>query len=289
MQALSENRAFGGVQGVYRHASSSTGTEMTFSVFVPPHEPGTTLPVVWYLSGLTCTHANVTEKGEFRRACAELGLIFVAPDTSPRGPDLKGNAVPDDAEGAYDFGLGAGFYVDATQPPFADHYRMWSYVTEELPALVAAGFPADMARQSIMGHSMGGHGALTIGLGLPGRFRAISAFAPIVAPGQVPWGRKALAGYLGQDKSIWRKHDAVALIEDGARVPELLVDQGGDDQFLAEQLKPDLLEKACRNAGIGLTLRLQPGYDHSYYFISTFMADHLHWHADRLREEGPHA
>ncbi|MAP18741.1 MAG: S-formylglutathione hydrolase [Aurantimonas sp.] len=277
METVSTNTAHGGVQGVYRHASKETGTEMTFSVFVPPHADGAKLPVVWYLSGLTCTHANVTEKGEYRRICAELGLIFVAPDTSPRG-----DGVPDDAEGAYDFGLGAGFYVDATQAPFAENYRMWSYVTEELPALVAAEFPADMARQSILGHSMGGHGALTIGLTHPDRYKAVSAFAPIVAPSQVPWGHKALPLYLGDDKAAWRKHDAVALIEDGARVKDLLVDQGEADNFLAEQLKPELLEKACADAGIALTLRRQPGYDHSYYFISSFMEDHLRWHAERL-------
>lgn len=277
MEAISTNIAFGGVQGVYRHASAATGTDMTFSVYVPPHAPGARLPVVWYLSGLTCTHANVTEKGEFRRACAELGLIFVAPDTSPRG-----EGVPDDADGAYDFGLGAGFYVDATVEPWAANYRMWSYVTHELPALVAANFPIDSARQSIMGHSMGGHGALTIGLAFPERYRAVSAFAPIVAPSQVPWGEKALGGYLGQDRAAWRGHDAVALIDDGARVPALLVDQGAADQFLDGQLKPELLAAACARAGIPLTLRMQPGYDHSYYFISTFMADHLRWHAERL-------
>jgi S-formylglutathione hydrolase len=250
---------------------------MVFSVFVPDHPAAAKLPVVWYLSGLTCTQANVTEKGEFRRACAEFGLIFVAPDTSPRGA-----GVPDEPEGAYDFGLGAGFYVDATQPPFATNYRMWSYVTGELPGLVGAHFPADMARQSIMGHSMGGHGALTAGLSFPERFKAVSAFAPIVAPSQVPWGEKALGGYLGLDKAAWRKHDAVALIEDGARIPALLVDQGEADAFLATQLKPELLEAACAEAGIALTLRRQAGYDHSYYFISTFMADHLRWHAERL-------
>ena len=277
MEQVSANRAFGGVQGVYRHTSVETGTEMSFSVYVPPHEDGAKLPVVWYLSGLTCTHANVTEKGEFRKACAELGLIFVAPDTSPRG-----EGVPDDPAGAYDFGLGAGFYVDATQAPFDRHYRMWSYVTEELPALIAANFPADMSRQSIMGHSMGGHGALTIGLRHPERFKAVSAFAPIVAPGQVAWGEKALGGYLGQDRAAWRKHDAVALIEDGARVPELLVDQGTDDAFLEEQLRPELLRAACDAAGIRLTLNMREGYDHSYYFISSFMGEHLHWHAKRL-------
>ncbi len=277
VETVSSVRSFSGEQAVLRHASEVTGTDMTFSVFVPDHAEGAMLPVVWYLSGLTCTQANVTEKGEFRRACAELGLIFVAPDTSPRG-----EGVPDDADGAYDFGLGAGFYVDATQEPFAQRYRMWSYVTEELPAIIGDCFPADMTRQSIMGHSMGGHGALTIGLTLPERFKAISAFAPIVAPSQVPWGQKALGGYLGDDRAAWRAHDAVALIEDGARVPELLVDQGEADNFLAEQLKPQLLAEACAKAGIDLTLRMQPGYDHSYYFISTFMEEHLRWHAARL-------
>ena len=277
MDTLSTNMAFGGTQGVYRHASSATGTDMTFSVYVPPHAEGATLPVVWYLSGLTCTHANVTDKGEYRAACAELGLIFVAPDTSPRG-----EGVADDPDGAYDFGLGAGFYLDATEPPFAAQYRMASYITAELPALVAAHFPADMARPSIMGHSMGGHGALTLGLTHPDRYRAISAFAPIVAPSQVPWGRKALGGYLGADPAAWRRHDAVALIEDGARVPALLVDQGDADTFLAEQLRPALLAQACAAAGIDLELRIQPRYDHSYYFISTFMAEHLRWHAARL-------
>ncbi|NML12822.1 S-formylglutathione hydrolase [Sphingobium sp. AR-3-1] len=282
METVSTNRAFGGVQGVYKHASAACGTDMTFSVYVPPHEAGAKLPVVWYLSGLTCTHANVTDKGEYRRLCAELGLIFVAPDTSPRG-----EGVADDPDGAYDFGLGAGFYVDATQAPFAQHYRMLSYVTQDLPALIAAEFPAaDMTRQSIMGHSMGGHGALTIGLTFPDRYKAVSAFAPIVAPSQVPWGHKALGGYLGEDRAVWRKHDAVALIEDGARVADLLVDQGDADNFLAEQLKPHLLEQACAAAGIPLTLRLQPGYDHSYYCISTFMGDHLRWHAERLMRDG---
>jgi len=278
LEQLSANKAFGGTQGVYKHASAATGTHMTFSVYVPPHAEDTKLPVVWYLSGLTCTHANVTEKGEFRRACAELGLIFVAPDTSPRGED-----VPDDDEAAYDFGLGAGFYVDATKAPFHSNYRMWTYVTEELPALIAANFPADMARQSIMGHSMGGHGALTVALRHPDRFKAVSAFAPIVAPAQVPWGEKALLGYLGADRALWRQHDAVALIEDGARVQAILVDQGDADGFRAEQLRPQLLANACEGTEIDLTLRLQPGYDHSYFFISTFMDEHLRWHAERLQ------
>ena len=277
MENISENKSHGGVQGVYRHASAATGTDMTISVFVPDHKPGAKLPVLWYLSGLTCTHANVTEKGEYRAACAEAGIIFVAPDTSPRG-----EGVPDDSEGAWDFGLGAGFYIDAKTTPWSVNYRMWSYVTDELPALVAAQFPADMDRQGITGHSMGGHGALTVALRHPSRFQSVSAFAPIVAPSQVPWGDKAFSNYLGPDRQSWRAHDAVALIEDGARLGEILVDVGDADPFLERELKPELLERACADAGIPLTLRIQPGYDHSYYFISTFMADHVRWHAERL-------
>lgn len=277
LETLSTNRAFGGVQGVYRHASTATGTPMTFSVFVPDHVAGTKLPVLWYLSGLTCTHANVTEKGEFRRACAEQGVILIAPDTSPRGEE-----VPDDD--GYDFGKGAGFYVDATAQPWASHYRMRSYIEDELPALILREFPdADLTRQGITGHSMGGHGALTIALRNPGRFASVSAFAPIASPMTCPWGEKALSGYLGPDRAAWRAYDACALIADGARLPELLVDQGEADAFLAEQLKPELLAAACRDAGIDLHLRMQPGYDHSYYFISTFMADHVAWHAARLK------
>ena len=278
MEIVSENKARGGRQLVVKHASSATSTDMTFSIYLPPQAEGANLPVVWYLSGLTCTHANVTEKGEYRAACAQHGLVFVAPDTSPRGPD-----VPTAPDGQWDFGLGAGFYVDATQEPWSANYRMWSYVTDELPALVAAEFPVDMGRQAITGHSMGGHGALTIALNHPGRFRSVSAFAPIVAPGQVPWGQKALGGYLGENRDAWRKHDAVALIEGGARADEILVDVGTADPFIENELRPELLEAACATAGLPLTLRRQQGYDHSYYFISTFMGDHLAWHAERLR------
>jgi len=278
MEVVSENRSHGGRQLVVKHASTVTGTDMTFSIFLPAQaEEGRKLPVVWYLSGLTCTQANVTEKGEYRAVCAELGLIFVAPDTSPRG-----EGVPDDP--AYDLGQGAGFYVDATEQPWVQYFRMWTYVTEELPLFVAGEFPVDMERQGITGHSMGGHGALTVALNQPDRFRSVSAFARIVAPSQVPWGQKALATYLGDNPAGWRKHDAVALIDDGARVPELLVDVGTADPFLEKELRPELLERACADSGIALTLNRREGYDHSYYFISTFMADHLRWHAERLRQ-----
>ncbi len=276
MEQVSANRSHGGTQSVHTHQSAVTGTAMTFSVFVPDHAPGTKLPVLWYLSGLTCTHANVTEKGEFRAACAEHGVIFVAPDTSPRGDD-----VPDD-EG-YDFGKGAGFYVNARQAPWAANFRMRDYIEQELPALIAAHFPADMARQGIIGHSMGGHGALTIGLRNQQRFRSVSAFSPIVSPLNCPWGEKALTGYLGPDKAAWREYDACALIDDGARLPDLLVDQGEADSFLEGQLKTHLLVEACERAGQPATIRMQPGYDHSYYFISTFMAEHIGWHAARLK------
>ncbi|WP_298198517.1 S-formylglutathione hydrolase [Novosphingobium sp.] len=275
MEQVSAWRSHGGTQGVYTHQSTSTGTPMTVSVFVPDHAPGASLPVLWYLSGLTCTHANVTEKGEYRTACAAHGIVFVAPDTSPRGDE-----VPDD-EG-YDFGKGAGFYVDATEAPWAANFRMRSYIESELPALVGAHFPVDLARQGITGHSMGGHGALTISLRNPGRFRSTSAFAPIVSPLNCPWGEKALGGYLGSDRAAWAQYDACALIADGARLPDLLVDQGEADTFLDGQLKTHLLAEACAAAGQPATIRMQPGYDHSYYFISTFMADHVGWHAERL-------
>ncbi|MFC5568063.1 S-formylglutathione hydrolase [Rubellimicrobium aerolatum] len=274
METVSDWASHGGRQIVCRHGSEATGGEMTFAVFLPPAAKTEPCPVLWYLSGLTCTHANVMEKGEYRRAAAEAGVIVVCPDTSPRG-----DAADDPA---YDLGQGAGFYLDATQAPWAGRYNMKRYVTEELPALVGAEFPADMDRQGIFGHSMGGHGALTLALSLRGRFRSVSAFAPIVAPSLVPWGEKAFGAYLGPERAAWRRHDAVALIEDGARVDEILVDQGEADNFLERELRPELLEAACRDAGIALTLRRQPGYDHSYYFISTFMADHVRFHAERL-------
>tara|TARA_R110001606_G_scaffold119714_3_gene251143 strand:+ start:4161 stop:4988 length:828 start_codon:yes stop_codon:yes gene_type:complete len=275
METVSTNRSFAGTQGVYSHASAETGTEMTFAVYVPDHEEGAKLPVLWYLSGLTCTHANVMEKGEYRRAASELGLIIVAPDTSPRG-----EGVADDE--AYDMGQGAGFYVDATEEPWAKHFRMRSYIEKELPDLIAREFPVDMSRQAIFGHSMGGHGALTIALRNPDRYKSVSAFSPIVSPINCPWGEKALGGYIGNDQAAWREYDVCALIEDGARVADILVDQGTSDNFLEEQLKPQLLTEACAKAGILLNLNLRDGYDHSYYFISTFMADHLRWHAERL-------
>ena len=276
IETVSESKSFGGIQGVYQHPSASTGTPMTFAVYVPEHEPGAKLPVLWWLSGLTCTHVNVMEKGEYRKACAEHGIVFVAPDTSPRGDE-----VPDDE--AYDFGKGAGFYVDATREPWRRHFQMRSYVEQELPALIEAEFPDDMDRQGITGHSMGGHGALTVSLRNPGRFRSTSAFAPIVSPLNCPWGEKALTGYLGDDRADWRAYDACALIEDGARLPELLVDQGTADNFLNDQLKTHLLDEACRNVDMRAEIRMQEGYDHSFFFISTFMAEHIAWHAERLK------
>ena len=277
MKTLSSWRSHGGTQGVHEHQSEATGTPMRLSVFVPDGA-GEAAPVLTFLSGLTCTHENVTEKGEYRAACAEHGVVMVCPDTSPRG-----EGVPDDPDGSWDFGLGAGFYLDASEAPYAEHYRMEAYVTQELPRLLAERFPIDLARHGLTGHSMGGHGALTLALKHPDQYRAVSAFAPVVAPSQVPWGQKALPRYLGDDPAAWARHDAVALIESGAGVSEILVDQGEADAFLEEQLKPELLEAACEAAGIPLTLRRQPGYDHSYYFISSFMADHVAWHAARLK------
>lgn len=276
MKILSTSKSHAGIQGVYSHASETCACDMTFAVFVPPQAEAGALPVLWYLSGLTCTHANVMEKGEYRRLASELGIIIVCPDTSPRGAH-----VPDDKDD-WQFGSGASFYVDATEAPYDANYRMYSYLTQELPALVAREFPADMARQGIFGHSMGGHGALTIALRNPQTFRSCSAFAPIVSPSTAAWSRKAFERYLGSDEASWRAADACALIEDGARFPEFLVDQGEADGFLQDGLRPWLLAETCRDAGIPLTLRMQPGYDHSYFFISSFMEDHLRWHAARL-------
>ncbi len=280
LETLAEHRCFGGLQGFYRHRSHETGTEMRFAVYVPPQAADGVVPVVWFLSGLTCTEENFTIKAGAQRVAAELGLMLVAPDTSPRGED-----VPRDPDGAYDLGLGAGFYVDATQAPWAKHYRMYSYVTRELPPIIASTFAADAARQSIMGHSMGGHGALTIALRNPQRFRAVSAFAPIVAPSQVPWGQKAFSAYLGSDRPAWARNDATELVRSGHRVREVLIDQGDADSFLTTQLRPELFAEACRGAGIDLTLRLQPGYDHGYYFVATFIEQHLTWHHARLKGE----
>ena len=277
MNIISKSKSFGGMQGVYSHAAASTNCDMTFAVFVPPQAEERPCPVVWYLSGLTCTHQNVMDKGEYRRLAAELGLIVVCPDTSPRGDD-----VPDEPDN-WQFGKGAGFYVDATEAPFDRHYRMFSYVTEELPALIGKEFNADMRRQSIMGHSMGGHGALVMALRLSDRFKACSAFAPIVAPSSADWSRPAFEKFLGQDRARWRPYDACALVADDYRFKEFLIDQGTEDGFLNDGLRPWLFADACKKAGIPLTLRMQDGYDHSYNFIATFMDDHLRWHADRLR------
>jgi S-formylglutathione hydrolase len=281
LETISEHACFGGVQGFYRHDSTETGTPMRFSVYRPPQAERDTVPLVWFLSGLTCTEENFTTKAGAQRVAAELGLLLVAPDTSPRG-----EGVPGDPAGAYDFGLGAGFYVDATVAPFARNYRMYSYVLAELPRLVATSFPGDQDRQGIMGHSMGGHGALVLALRNPDRFRSASALAPIVAPSECPWGQKAFTGYLGDERGAWSQYDACALIRSGRRVSELLVDQGLADKFLVEQLRPERLKEECAAAGIPLTLRLQPGYDHSYYFIATFIEEHLRWHAARLHNQG---
>lgn len=276
-EIVSQSRCFGGTQFVYRHISQETGTPMRLAAYIPPQAAKGKVPMVWFLSGLTCTEENFTVKAGAQRMASELGLILIAPDTSPRG-----EGVPDDPEGAYDFGLGAGFYVDATQEPWAKNYRMRSYIERELPALIAENLPADMERQGITGHSMGGHGALTIALRNPGRFKSVSAFAPISSPMNCPWGEKALSNYIGADRSAWREYDACALIESGARVPDILVDQGTADGFLDNQLKPQLLEEACARAGQPLILRRQEGYDHSYFFIASFIEDHLRWHAERL-------
>lgn len=276
METLTTDKSFGGIQGVYRHAASQTNCDMTFAVYMPPQAKTTAVPVLWYLSGLTCSHANVMEKGEYRRMAAKLGLAIVAPDTSPRGPDIPNE--PDN----WQFGIGAGFYVDASEAPYAQNYRMYSYILDELPVLVGDAFNVDMNRQGIFGHSMGGHGALIMALRNPDRFNSLSAFAPIVSPSTAEWTTYAFTRYLGGNTDMWRAYDAVALVEDGHCFPEILVDQGDADSFLDDGLRPSLLERAVAETSSALTLRMQPGYGHSYYFISSFMDDHLHWHAARL-------
>ena len=275
---ISANKSFGGDQLRFSHASDVCICDMTFAIYLPEAAGNGPVPVLYWLSGLTCTDENFVTKAGAQAYASEHGLAIVAPDTSPRG-----EGVPDDPDGAYDFGLAAGFYVNATQAPWSKHYHMYDYVTEELPALVNQNFAIDPGRQGIFGHSMGGHGALTIALRNPGRYKSVSAFAPIVAPSQVPWGHKALGGYLGDDPDAWAAHDACALVAEAPERLPLLVDQGGADQFLQEQLKPELLEAVCADAGHPLTLRMQPGYDHSYFFIASFMGDHIRHHAAALK------
>lgn len=278
MEKLADNKCFGGRQLQYQHASSVLNCDMRFSIFLPPQAQDGPVPVLYWLSGLTCTDENFVHKAGAQRYAAEYGVAIVAPDTSPRG-----DSVPDDPDGSYDFGLGAGFYVNATQAPWDTHYRMYDYVASELPELIGQSFPVDVARSGIMGHSMGGHGALTIGLKNPTRFKSISAFAPIVAPSQCPWGEKALSRYLGDDREHWRDFDACELIRRAGTVQlPILIDQGDADDFLIDQLKPELLQRACALEEYEMTLRLQPGYDHSYYFIASFIGEHIAFHSQHL-------
>lgn len=277
MKQISANKAFGGTQYVYSHASEACQCDMTFAVFMPPQAASRKVPVLWYLSGLTCTHQNVMDKGEYRQIAAELGIAIVCPDTSPRG-----DVVPDEPDN-WQFGKGAGFYLDATQEPFARNYNMQRYVIDELPALLKqSDLALDFDHQGIFGHSMGGHGAITLALKNPERFASVSAFAPIAQPSTADWSRPALEKYLGTDQAAWRAYDATLLIEDGFRVKDMLVDQGTADSFLETGLRPQLLASACEKAGIPLTLNMREGYDHSYFFISSFIADHVRWHAARL-------
>lgn len=277
LENLSCQKSFGGWHKRYKHRSSTLGCDMVFAVYLPPQaESGQKLPVVYWLSGLTCTDENFMQKAGAHRLAAELGLILVAPDTSPRGPD-----VPGDPQGAWDFGLGAGFYLNATQAPYAQHYQMHDYVVTELPGLIEANFPASGAR-SIAGHSMGGHGAMVCALRNPGRYRSVSAFSPICNPMDCPWGEKAFSHYLGEDRSRWREWDSSVLMSQAKEQLPLLVDQGDRDDFLANQLKPEALQKAAKRVGYPLVLRHQPGYDHSYYFIASFIDDHLKHHAAAL-------
>ncbi len=274
---VSESRCFGGVQRIYSHASRETQCVMRFGAYLPPQAQSARVPLVYWLSGLTCTEENFVVKAGAQRVAAELGVAVIAPDTSPRGLNIPGEAE------SYDLGAGAGFYVDATQPPWSRGYRMYSYVAHELPEAVASVLPVDPARAGIFGHSMGGHGALTIALKHPGSYRSVSALAPIASPMRCPWGAKALTAYLGPDPACWREYDATALIDErGWRGPPILVDQGSADQFLDTQLKPELLREACERAAVPLSLRLQPGYDHSYFFVATFIEDHLRFHVSHL-------
>lgn len=272
------NKCFGGEQLQFTHPSSACNCTMTFSIFLPPQARDRKVPVMWWLSGLTCTDQNFVTKAGAQRAAAEHGIAVVAPDTSPRGEDVH-----DDPRGAYDFGLGAGFYVNATRPPWSSHYRMYDYIADELPALVASEFALDMDAQGISGHSMGGHGAIMIALKNPGRYKSVSAFAPIASPMNCPWGHKALGGYLGADTRVWASHDACALLRGAKTRVSLLVDQGTADDFLTEQLKPELLKTACAEAGHPLELRMQPGYDHSYFFIASFIGEHIARHAKAVK------
>jgi S-formylglutathione hydrolase len=276
LTTLSQHQCHGGVLGYYQHESSANRCEMRFAAFAPPQAAAGPVPVLYFLAGLTCTEETFAIKAGALRYAAQHGILLVAPDTSPRVE------LPGDRE-SWDFGSGAGFYVDATQAPWASHYHMYSYVVDELPRVIAANFKANIDSSGIMGHSMGGHGALTIALRNPGKYRSVSAFAPICAPSQVPWGIKAFSGYLGQDRAAWGQHDAVELIKAGRKFPDTIrIDQGAADKFLAEQLKPDLLISACKAAGQELDLRERPGYDHGYFFIQSFISQHLAWHARRL-------
>ncbi len=275
MERIEHRACFGGFQDVYQHDSSALGCAMKLAVYLPPQATVHRLPVLYWLSGLTCNEQNFITKAGAQRYAAEHGIILVAPDTSPRGPDVA------DGDG-YDLGLGASFYLDATEQPWARHYRMSDYVTRELPQLIEAHLPAN-ERRSISGHSMGGHGALVSALRNPGRYRSVSAFSPVVAPSQVPWGQKAFSMYLGSDREAWKEWDAVELIANAKERLPLLIDQGGDDEFLQRELRPELLEVACSHAGHELRLRLRPGYDHSYYFISSFIGEHIAHHAAALQ------
>ena len=274
METVSENRAFGGVQGVYKHASTATGCDMTFGLFLPEEAQDGPVPVLWYLSGLTCTHENAMTKAGAQAWCAEQGIAIVFPDTSPRGEGIAN-------DDAYDLGQGAGFYVNATQEPWAPHFRMWDYVAEELPALLGEKFAIDLDRQAITGHSMGGHGALTLAMNLPGRYKSVSAFAPISNPTASDWGRKQLSAYLGDDEASWAKHDATLLMREKGFDGPILIDTGTSDQFI-DLLKPEALAHAVAERRQQATLRMQPGYDHSYFFVSTFMEEHVSFHADAL-------